>query len=92
MELYIWQTLLLDPDYYGRGVFAIVELDGHILHINTSCYSYRIFQRVRTFCIIAFGLSFFREKIAADLCFNGEERVVETYCRGMTAAFLGKAF
>ena len=31
-----------------------------ILHINTECFSYRLFQRARTFVIYAFGLSFFR--------------------------------
>ncbi|MCR5107824.1 MAG: hypothetical protein K6B28_06640, partial [Lachnospiraceae bacterium] len=31
-----------------------------VLRINTSCMSYRLFQRTRTFFIFIFGLSFFR--------------------------------
>lgn len=31
-----------------------------VLHINTDCFSYVLFQRVRTFILYIFGLSFFR--------------------------------
>lgn len=31
-----------------------------LLKINTNCYSYRLFQRVRTFILFSIGLSFFR--------------------------------
>ncbi len=32
----------------------------NLLKINTECFSYRLFERVRTFIIFIFGLSFFR--------------------------------
>jgi D-alanyl-lipoteichoic acid acyltransferase DltB (MBOAT superfamily) len=31
-----------------------------ILHINTECFSYTLFKRIRTFFLFIFGLSFFR--------------------------------
>ncbi|MBQ7563117.1 MAG: MBOAT family protein [Lachnospiraceae bacterium] len=36
------------------------------LHIRTDCFSYRLFQRIRTFFIFIFGLSFFRASSLTD--------------------------
>lgn len=37
-----------------------------VLHINTDCFSYRLFCRIRTFFIFIFGLSFFRASTLTD--------------------------
>lgn len=36
------------------------------LHVNMKCFSFRLFQRLRTFAIVAFGLSFFRAASARE--------------------------
>lgn len=36
------------------------------LHVNMECFSFRLFQRLRTFAIVAFGLSFFRAESARE--------------------------
>lgn len=36
------------------------------LHVNMECFSYRLFQRLRTFAVVAFGLSFFRAASAKE--------------------------
>ena len=55
--LYMWLIIviseLLTP-FFSRLI--------KILHINTECFSYVLFQRVRTFFLYLFGLSFFRAK------------------------------
>lgn len=37
-----------------------------LFHIRTDCFSYRLFQRVRTFFLFIFGLSFFRANSLTD--------------------------
>lgn len=53
--LYYWFLIFL-----GGICAPLLECLIRILHINTQCSSYRLFQRFRTFCIFTFGLSFFR--------------------------------
>lgn len=53
--LYYWVLITL-----GEVCTPLLNRMVKILHINTECSSYRIFQRFRTFSIFAFGLSFFR--------------------------------
>lgn len=36
------------------------------LHVNMECFSYRLFERLRTFAVVAFGLSFFRAQSAKE--------------------------
>ncbi|MCM1537165.1 MAG: hypothetical protein NC254_02060 [bacterium] len=36
------------------------------LRIRTECFSFRLFQRIRTFAVVAFGLSFFRAASAKE--------------------------
>lgn len=36
------------------------------LHVNMECFSFRLFQRIRTFAVVAFGLSFFRAASARE--------------------------
>lgn len=44
---------------------ALVKL-AKLLHVNMECFSFRLFQRLRTFAIVAFGLSFFRAASARE--------------------------
>lgn len=44
---------------------ALVKL-AKLLHVNMECFSFRLFQRLRTFAIVAFGLSFFRAESARE--------------------------
>ncbi|MBD5468103.1 MAG: MBOAT family protein [Lachnospiraceae bacterium] len=44
---------------------AVVRLAKR-LHINMECFSFRLFQRLRTFALVAFGLSFFRAASAKE--------------------------
>lgn len=53
--LYMWVIIVLSDIL--KNVFAKIT---QVLKINTECASYRLFQRVRTFLIFIFGLSFFR--------------------------------
>lgn len=53
--LYMWLIIVLSDIL--KDVFAKLN---EMLHINTNCFSFRLFQRTRTFIIYAFGLSFFR--------------------------------
>lgn len=59
--LYMWAVIvtgeLLAP-FFGWLV--------RVLHINTECGSYRMFQRIRTFILFSFGLSFFRANTLKD--------------------------
>lgn len=59
--IYMWFIICISD--ICKGLFAKVA---NILHINTECYSYRLFQRIRTFIIYAFGLSFFRADTLTD--------------------------
>ena len=53
--LYMWAIIVLSS--IAKPLLTKLT---EILHINTECFSYRLFQRARTFVIYAFGLSFFR--------------------------------
>lgn len=59
--LYMWAVIVL-----GEICSPIFKWLVKILHINTECDSYRLFLRIRTFTLFAFGLSFFRAKTLAD--------------------------
>lgn len=59
--IYMWFIICLSD--ICKGVFAKLA---QVLHINTECFSYRLFQRTRTFIIYAFGLSFFRAETLTD--------------------------
>lgn len=59
--LYMWMVIVL-----GELLNPLFIKVKSILKINTECFSYRLFQRVRTFCLFAFGLSFFRAKTLKD--------------------------
>lgn len=53
--IYYW--LLITTSELCAPIFkSIIKL----LKINTECYSWKLFQRVRTFILFIFGLSFFR--------------------------------
>ncbi len=53
--IYMWFIIVMSE--LLSPVFAkIIKL----LHINTECFSYVLFQRIRTFFLYMFGLSFFR--------------------------------
>lgn len=53
--LYMWFIIVLS-DICTPLFKKITE----ILHINTNCFSYRLFKRARTFVIYVFGISLFR--------------------------------
>ena len=53
--LYMWAIIVISEIF--KPYFEKVP---SLLNINTNCFSYRLFQRTRTFIIYAFGLSFFR--------------------------------
>lgn len=66
-----WNCILMGSGLYYWLLITISEIFTPVfqltiktLRINTTCFSWRLFQRVRTFCIFTFGLSFFR---ASDL-------------------------
>lgn len=59
--LYYWLLITM-----GEVCSPVLKWLVRILHINTDCSSYRIFQRVRTFCVFAVGLSFFRASSLRD--------------------------
>lgn len=61
--LYYWLLIVLGD------IFApLLQGAVRVLKINTQCWSWRFFQRVRTAALFAFGLSFFRsESIAAGV-------------------------
>ncbi len=59
--LYMWIVIVLGMIL--KPVFAWIV---KVLHINTDCFSYRMFLRIRTFLLFMFGLSFFRAKTLAD--------------------------
>lgn len=53
--LYMWIIIVISNTF--KPYFEKVP---KLLKINTECFSYTLFQRIRTFIIYAFGLSFFR--------------------------------
>ena len=53
--LYMWVMIVL-----GELLTPFFQKLNVMLHIKTECFSFKLFQRARTFCIFAFGLSFFR--------------------------------
>lgn len=53
--LYMWVMIVL-----GELLTPFFKKLNVMLHIKTECFSFKLFQRARTFCIFAFGLSFFR--------------------------------
>lgn len=53
--LYMWAMIVL-----GELLHPFLQKLNKLLRIKTECFSWKLFQRVRTFCIFAFGLSFFR--------------------------------
>lgn len=59
--LYMWIVIVL-----GDLLTPFFDKVKKILHINTECESYRLFQRIRTFVLFIFGLSFFRAESLSD--------------------------
>lgn len=59
--LYMWIVIVLGE--IASPMFAWLV---RVLHINTECASYRLFLRLRTFCLFIFGLSFFRAETLKD--------------------------
>ncbi len=59
--LYMWMVIVLSDIL--SPVFAFLV---KILHINTECFSYKLFQRIRTIFLFIFGLSFFRADSLTD--------------------------
>ena len=59
--LYMWLVIVLGMIL--KPVFAWIV---KVLHINTDCFSYTMFLRIRTFLLFIFGLSFFRAKTLKD--------------------------
>lgn len=62
-----WNCILIGSGLYYWFLITASELCRPFfqmlierLHINTKCFSWKLFQRVRTFLLFAFGLSFFR--------------------------------
>ena len=53
--LYMWLMIVLSELF--QPLFKKLNI---AFRIKTECFSWKLFQRVRTFCIFAFGLSFFR--------------------------------
>lgn len=53
--LYMWVMIVL-----GELLTPFFQKLNVMLHIKTECFSFKLFQRARTFCIFAFGLSFFK--------------------------------
>lgn len=53
--LYMWAMIVL-----GELLHPFLQKLNKLLRVKTECFSWKLFQRVRTFCIFAFGLSFFR--------------------------------
>ena len=59
--LYMWAVIVT-----GELLAPVFEWLIKVLHINTECASYRMFQRIRTFLLFMFGLSFFRAETLKD--------------------------
>lgn len=59
--LYMWAVIVI-----GELLSPIFSWFTKILRINTECFSWKLFQRVRTFIFFIFGLSFFRAESLRD--------------------------
>ena len=53
--LYMWAVIVI-----GELLTPVFDFLKKIMHINTECESYKLFQRIRTFFLFIIGLSFFR--------------------------------
>ena len=59
--LYMWIIIV-----GGELLTPVFKLIVKVFHINTECDSFRLFQRIRTFILFIFGLSFFRAESLSD--------------------------
>lgn len=59
--LYMWLVIVL-----GELLTPVFSWLIKVLRINTECFSWKLFQRTRTFFLFIFGLSFFRAKSLKD--------------------------
>lgn len=59
--LYMWIVIVV-----GELLAPLFAWLVKVLHINTECFSWILFQRIRTFFLFIFGLSFFRAKSLRD--------------------------
>lgn len=59
--LYMWFMIVL-----GEVSKPLLEKIVNVLKINTECFSFVLFERIRTFIVFAFGLSFFRAATLLD--------------------------
>ncbi len=59
--LYMWLVIVL-----GELLSPLFQKINQLLHINTECFSWRLFRRIRTFLLFIFGLSFFRAQSLKD--------------------------
>lgn len=59
--IYMWMVIVA-----GSILKPVRSLIVKLLHINTDCFSYRLFLRIRTFFFFIFGLSFFRAETLRD--------------------------
>ena len=59
--LYMWAVIVT-----GELLSPVFKWLVSVLHINTECASYRLFQRIRTAFLFMFGLSFFRANTLRD--------------------------
>lgn len=53
--LYMWLVIVI-----GELLSPVFSWLIKVLRINTECFSWKLFQRIRTFLLFIFGLSFFR--------------------------------
>lgn len=68
-----WSCILMGAGLYYWFLITASEICAplfsrltKILKINTECFSWRLFQRIRTFILFSFGLSFFRATSLID--------------------------
>lgn len=59
--IYMWIVIVI-----GELLSPLFNKIVTVLHINTDCDSFRLFQRIRTFLLFIFGLSFFRAPTLSD--------------------------
>lgn len=59
--IYMWAVIVVGD--ICKPLFAKLV---SILHINTECFSFVLFRRIRTFLLFIFGLSFFRARTLTD--------------------------
>lgn len=53
--LYMWIVIIL-----GEVLTPVFAKINQLLHINTECFSWHLFRRIRTFILYMYGVSFFR--------------------------------